>query len=282
MTSLVRYARPGSGAAVGLRAGDALVPLADTVAELLRLPLVELRDRCEHASGSVSPDVRPLAPIDGRTEVWAAGVTYWRSREARMTESEAAPDIYDRVYEAERPELFFKSAAWRVVGPGEAISVRADSEIDVPEPELALVINSFGEIVGYTVCDDVSSRSIEGENPLYLPQAKIYLGGCALGPAIRPSWEVPDPYALAIRMAIHRGGGVVWSGTAGTSGLRRRFDELVRYLFAADAFPDGVVLATGTSLVPDLPFTLADGDVVEIEIGSIGVLTTPVLRGRRP
>jgi hypothetical protein len=150
MTSLVRYARPGSGAAVGLRAGDALVPLADTVAELLRLPLAELRDRCARTSGLGSPEGRALAPLDGRMEVWAAGVTYERSREARMTESEAAPDIYDRVYEAERPELFFKSAAWRVVGPGESISVRADSEIDVPEPELALVINAYGEVVGYT------------------------------------------------------------------------------------------------------------------------------------
>jgi 2-dehydro-3-deoxy-D-arabinonate dehydratase len=290
VTSLVRYARSAATPAVGLRDGDTVVPLADTVAELLRLPLAELRERCARAGSaaatSTQPATRPsgeasvLAPIDGRTEVWAAGVTYERSRAARMTESETSADIYDLVYDAERPELFFKSAAWRVVGPGEPISVRADSEIDVPEPELALVINAHAEIVGYTVCDDVSSRTIEGVNPLYLPQAKIYLGGCALGPRIRPAWEVPDPYALPMRMEIRRGGGVAWSGTASTGQLRRRLDELVRYLFAADAFPDGVVLATGTCLVPDLPFTLADGDIVEIEIGSVGTLTTPVVRGR--
>lgn len=301
VTSLVRYARPDATPAVGLRSGDTLVPLAETMAELLRLPLAELRARCARAAASAEPaasaapagsaapavpaanpvaEVPALAPIDGRTEVWAAGVTYERSRAARMTESESAADIYDLVYDARRPELFFKSAAWRVVGPGEPISVRADSEIDVPEPELALVVNAHAEIVGYSVCDDVSSRSIEGENPLYLPQAKIYLGGCALGPAIRPAWEVPDPYALSLRMEIRRGGGVAWSGTASTGQLRRRLDELVRYLFAADSFPDGVVLATGTCLVPDLPFTLVDGDVVEIEIGSVGTLTTPVVRGR--
>ena len=146
-----------------------------------------------------------LAPIDGQTEVWAAGVTYKRSEEARVEES-ATPDIYSRVYRAERPELFFKANARRVAGPDAPVVVRSDSTWDVPEPEVAIVVNARGEIVGYTIGNDVSSRSIEGENPLYLPQAKVYAGSCALGPGITPAWEVADPYALGIRMRIERGG----------------------------------------------------------------------------
>jgi 2-dehydro-3-deoxy-D-arabinonate dehydratase len=223
---------------------------------------------------------RLLAPIDGRTEVWAAGVTYERSRTARMAESENSADIYDRVYGAERPELFFKSAAWRVSGSGDPVSARADSRIDVPEPELAVVLNRAGEVVGYTICNDMSSRSIEGENPLYLPQAKIYLGGCAVGPWIRPEWEIPDPYVLTIEMTIRRDGSEVWRGTESTSRLRRRIDELAAYLFREDEFPEGAVLSTGTSLVPDLPFTLEAGDEIRIAITEIGELINPVVRGK--
>jgi len=197
-----------------------------------------------------------------------------------MKESLGAARFYALVYEAERPELFFKSAAWRVAGPGQPIAVREDSAIDVPEPELALILNSQAEICGYTVCNDVSSRTIEGENPLYLPQAKVYLGGCALGPAIRPAWEVPDPYRLTIRLTITRDGTDVWTGDASTAGLHRKFGELIDHLYRADVFPDGAVLATGTSLVPELPFTLADGDVVTIGIEHVGVLVNPVIRGR--
>ena len=221
-----------------------------------------------------------LAPVDGRTEVWAAGVTYERSRTARMAESENSADIYDRVYAAERPELFFKSAAWRVSGAGVPVSIRADSGINVPEPELAAVLNYAGDVVGYTICNDMSSRSIEGENPLYLPQAKIYRGACAVGPWIRPAWEVPDPYALTIEMTISRGGSVAWEGSSSTSGLRRRIDELAAYLFREDDFPAGVVLSTGTSLVPDLPFTLEAGDEIRIKISEIGELVNPVVRGK--
>jgi len=224
-------------------------------------------------------EITLLPPIDGRTEVWAAGVTYFISREARVEESERSADVYRQVYEAERPELFFKSAAWRVVGDGQTIAVRADSAVDVPEPEVALVINRFGEIAGYTACNDVSSRSIEGENPLYLPQAKIYLGSCALGPAIRPSWEIADPYDLGIELTIRRDGAVAWHGQARTSALRRTFDELAGYLMRADVHPDGVVLATGTCLVPPAPFSLADGDVVAVAVDQVGVLTTGVVRG---
>ncbi|MGB3441069.1 MAG: fumarylacetoacetate hydrolase family protein [Actinophytocola sp.] len=257
------------------------LPVA-SVGELLGLPLADLRAALAatgpaHDAGSV----RLLPPVDGRMEVWAAGVTYQRSREARITESERSADVYDLVYDADRPELFFKSASWRVTGDGESVSVRTDSGIDVPEPELGLVVNRHAEVVGYTAVNDMSSRSIEGVNPLYLPQAKIYLGGCAVGPGIRPAWEVADPYDLTIELAIHRDGAVVWSGETSTSLLRRKFGELVGYLFRADVFPDGVVLATGTALVPDLPFTLAAGDRVAITVGEVGTLTSTVVSGKQ-
>ena len=281
---IVRFISPSSGAeTVGVDDGAQVVELAGVtrVGELLRLPSADLRERCAGADGPAHPSasVRRLAPVDGLMEVWAAGVTYRRSREARVTESERAADVYELVYDAERPELFFKSVAWKVTGDGGRIAVRADSEIDVPEPELGLVLNSAGEIVGYTVVDDVSSRTIEGVNPLYLPQAKIYLGACAVGPAIRPAWEVADPYALEITLSISRSGQTVWDGKASTSELHRRLDELAGYLFRADVFPDGAVLSTGTSLVPDLPFTLRDGDTVTIGIGEIGTLTSEVVKG---
>ncbi|MBB2910346.1 2-dehydro-3-deoxy-D-arabinonate dehydratase [Streptosporangium becharense] len=251
-----------------------------TLGELLRLRLPEIRERCESGPGPAAGDARLLPPVDGRMEVWAAGVTYRRSREARVAESERAASVYELVYDADRPELFFKSAAWRVTGDGGRVSVRADSPVNVPEPELALVLNRHGEIVGYTVCNDMSSRSIEGENPLYLPQAKIYLGGCAVGPAIRPAWEVPDPYALEITLAIRRGDGVVWDGRSSTSELHRKLDELAGYLFREDVFPDGAVLATGTSLVPELPFTLLPDDEITIAIGEVGSLTSTVVHGK--
>jgi 2-dehydro-3-deoxy-D-arabinonate dehydratase len=282
---IVRFLPPGADRpSAGVRAADTVteLPVAG-IGELLGLPLTELRAALA-TTGAVhdAADVRFLPPVDRRMEVWAAGVTYQRSREARITESEQAADVYDLVYDAERPELFFKSTAWRVTGDGESVSVRTDSEIDVPEPELGLVVNAHAEIVGYTVVNDMSSRSIEGVNPLYLPQAKIYLGGCAIGPGIRPVWEVADPYALAIELEIHRDGEVVWSGETSTSLLRRKFDELVGYLFRADVFPDGAVLSTGTALVPDLPFTLAAGDRVVITVGEVGTLTSTVVSGKEP
>ncbi|MCO6005488.1 fumarylacetoacetate hydrolase family protein [Actinoallomurus purpureus] len=269
---------------VGVSDGSTITELAGTLGELLRLPVAELRDRCLAADGPRhdAAAVRPLPPVDGRMEVWAAGVTYRRSREARVTESERSADVYERVYDAARPELFFKSAAWRVTGDGETVAIRDDSTVDVPEPELGLVLNRHAEIVGYTVVNDMSSRTIEGENPLYLPQAKIYLGGCAAGPGIRPAWEVPDPYALDIELTIRRAGAVTWTGTASTEQLHRRLDDLVGYLFRADAFPDGALLATGTCLVPDLPFTLAAGDEIAITIAEVGTLTSTVVAGRDP
>jgi 2-dehydro-3-deoxy-D-arabinonate dehydratase len=250
-----------------------------TLAELLRLPARAFRERIETAEPAQEASARVLAPIDGLTEVWAAGVTYKRSEEARVEES-ATPDIYSKVYRAERPELFFKANLRRVSGPGEPIVVRSDSTWDVPEPEVALVVNAHAEIVGYTIGNDVSSRSIEGENPLYLPQAKVYAGCCALGPGITPVWEVADPYVLGIRMRIERAGSQYWQGETSMREFARRLEDLVSYLFREDAFPDGVILSTGTALVPDSPFTLEAGDIVEIDIDQLGTLRNPVVRGK--
>lgn len=280
---VVRFLSPATGRpVVGVRDAGVVTELAaPAVGALLRHPLAELRDAL--ATNGPTHDAMALTflpPVDARMEVWAAGVTYERSRAARITESERAADVYDLVYDAPRPELFFKSASWRVTGDGESVSVREDSGVDVPEPELGLVVNRHAEVVGYTVVNDMSSRTIEGVNPLYLPQAKIYLGGCAVGPAIRPAWEVADPYDLTIELAIERGGEVCWSGETSTKLLHRRFDDLVEYLFRADVFPDGVVLATGTALVPELPFTLTAGDRVTITIGEVGTLTSTVVSGK--
>jgi 2-dehydro-3-deoxy-D-arabinonate dehydratase len=281
---ILRYQDPGTGTArVGVLTGGRVVPVdgAASLAALWSLPLDQLRSRLDAARG---PGLDPaaitlLAPVDGRTEVWACGVTYEISRAARLEESEHAADVYERVYDAERPELFFKSAAWRVAGPGQPIAIRTDSAVTVPEPEVALIVTAHGQIAGFTACNDVSSRSIEGENPLYLPQAKTYLGACALGPMIRPLWEIPDPYALTIGLTIVRDGGTAWSGTASTGQLHRRFEDLVGYLFHSDIHPDGAVLSTGTCLVPPAPFTLAAGDEVQVFVAGVGVLANPVVRG---
>lgn len=283
---IVRFRASDGQVALGVFRNDRVVARFkaphDSVPSLLRLPLDEFRDVVQRAvagTGLPEPDATLLPPIDGLTEVWAAGVTYKRSEEARMEES-GTPDVYSKVYAAERPEIFFKASARRVVGPEGRIAVRADSTWDVPEPELALVVNAHAEIVGFTVGNDVSSRSIEGENPLYLPQAKVYAGACALGPGITPAWEVADPYDLTIWMAIERGGEVAWEGETSTSGLKRRLEELVDYLYREDDFPDGAIISTGTALVPDNPFTLEAGDIVTIAIDQLGTLRTPVVRGK--
>jgi 2-dehydro-3-deoxy-D-arabinonate dehydratase len=282
---LIRYRVGGdSPPLIGMLDADVVTSLRGvaTMAGLLTLPLSQIRELCMDPGGDEIPfsAVSLLAPVDGTTEVWAAGVTYERSKDARVAESADSADVYDRVYIAQRPELFFKSAAWRVVGPGGSVSVRGDSTVDVPEPELAVLMNSGGEVVGYTICNDMSSRSIEGENPLYLPQAKIYLGGCALGPWIRPAWEVPAPYTLDMELTIRRDDMVVWDGQASTAGLRRGIGELAEYLFREDEFPGGVVLSTGTSLVPELPFTLDAGDEIRIRISELGELVNRVVRGK--
>ncbi|MGH3366350.1 MAG: fumarylacetoacetate hydrolase family protein [Nocardioidaceae bacterium] len=285
---LVRYQSEDKQTVVGVRSGDAITPIPGirTVAELLRLPVAELKAIVESAvsDGSLAmrvDDVRLLPPLDGRAEVWCAGVTYERSRGARVEES-TEYSIYDRVYVADRPELFPKSPAWRLVTDGEPIGIRTDSGHDVPEPELAVVVNRYGQIAGYTVCNDVSSRSIEGENPLYLPQAKVYVGGCALAAGIRPVWQVTDPLDLTIRMTVRREGGSAFEATTSTASLVRPLPDLVAALFAANDFPDGAVLATGTGIVPEMQFALLPGDVVEIEIDQVGVLTNHVVRGKEP
>jgi 2-dehydro-3-deoxy-D-arabinonate dehydratase len=282
---ILRYRQHGSSAdRVGLLADGNMVELegVPSLGALWSLPLDTLRETLDAARDGKVVDpgrVTVLAPIDGRTEVWACGVTYEISRQARREESQHEADVYQRVYAAERPELFFKSASWRVAGPGQPIAVRTDSSVTVPEPEVALVVNARGQIVGFTACNDVSSRSIEGENPLYLPQAKNYLGACALGPMIRPSWEVAEPYALAISLSISRGGAAAWTGAASTAQLHRRYEDLVSYLFHSDVHPEGAVLSTGTCLVPQAPFTLEPGDVVRISVDEVGVLENTVVRG---
>ncbi|HEY3064137.1 MAG TPA: fumarylacetoacetate hydrolase family protein [Chloroflexota bacterium] len=274
-----RVVRIAGGVGVVDAANRMRVLTQSRIADLLRLPADAFRVAVE-ASGPERQAVALGAPIDGETEVWAAGVTYRRSEEARVEES-GTPDIYTKVYTAERPELFFKATPRRVSGPDEPVVVRSDSTWDVPEPELVLVVNAHAEIVGYSIGNDVSSRSIEGDNPLYLPQAKVYAHSFALGPGITPAWDVVDPYGLAMHMRIERNGQVHWTGEANTSELKRRLDDLVSYLFREDDFPDGVLLSTGTALVPETPFTLQHGDIVEIEIEQLGTLRNPVVKGKQ-
>ena len=221
-----------------------------------------------------------LAPI-GTQEVWAAGVTYYRSRSARMEEAKSAGggDFYDRVYSAERPEIFFKAMASRVADPGTSVRIRSDSKWNVPEPELTLLINNRGQIIGYSIGNDMSSRDIEGENPLYLPQAKVYDRSCALGPGILVSSE-PLPATTPIQLEILRGGAAVFSAATSLAELKRDPKSLVEYLFRDNHFPSGAFLMTGTGIVPPDSFTLAVGDRVRITIDSIGTLENDVIQGK--
>jgi len=220
-----------------------------------------------------------LAPI-GNQEVWAAGVTYYRSRSARMEESKSAGggDFYDRVYSAERPELFFKSTASRVAGPGSHVRIRSDAKWNVPEPELTLLINNRGQIIGYTVGNDMSSRDIEGENPLYLPQAKVYDRSCGLGPCVLITPETL-PTTTPIRLEILRGGVAAFSAETTLAELKRTPSSLVEYLFRDNSFPSGAFLMTGTGIVPPDSFTLKTGDLVRITIDPIGTLENEVKQG---
>ncbi len=212
-------------------------------------------------------------------EIWAAGVTYLRSRDARETET-SSKGIYDRVYSAERPELFLKDSGLRCKGPGEDVCVRSDSKWSVPEPELVVIYDQNADVVGYTAGNDVSSRDIEGENPLYLPQAKVYRGSSAIGPVVATRDEVSDPHALSIGMRISRQNGVVFKGTVSTSQMKKSIETLARYLKRDNALGTFTLLMTGTSIVPPDDFTLLDGDVVEIEIEKIGVLRNRVVQLR--
>jgi len=247
-----------------------------SLAGLLALSADDLESELDGLTAIAEAPVELLAPLDDHTEVWAAGVTYQVSKTARMAESQQA-DIYDRVYDAVRPELFFKANGWRVSGPGGPIGIRHDSTLDVPEPEVALVLNAEGVIVGYTVCNDMSSRSIEGENPLYLPQAKVYRHSCAVGPWIRLATAIRNPKDLSIHASISRSGEVVWNGETSTAQLKRSFEELAEYLFKANTYPFGAVLSTGTSAVPSMDFTLAEDDTVNIDVAQIGFLSNTVV-----
>ena len=217
-----------------------------------------------------------LAPVDNCQELWASGVTYLRSRDARRQESHDA-DFYDRVYDAVRPELFLKAIGWRVVGPQAPVGVRRDSTWNVPEPELVLVLSASMRVLGFTVGNDVSSRSIEGENPLYLPQAKMFDGASALGPGILLAETFQDGAAFDIQMRVLRDGTERFTGAVSTSDMKRTFDELAGWLGRNLQFPRGVLLMTGTGLVPDDTFSLVPGDVVEITIDGIGTLRNPVV-----
>lgn len=219
-----------------------------------------------------------LAPLD-RQEVWAAGVTYKRSQVARMQESESAATHYDKVYTAPRPELFFKATPNRVAGPGEPLRVRADSGWSVPEPEFALVIRPDLKLVGYTIGNDMSARDIEGENPLYLPQAKLYSACCGLGPCIWIPEGPIDRSGTKIRLSIQRGGAEVFSGETDLDQMKRTFEDLISWLGKDNEFPEGAVLLTGTGIVPPDDFTLKNGDRVSITINGIGTLTNPIVQG---
>jgi 2-dehydro-3-deoxy-D-arabinonate dehydratase len=243
------------------------LPQDFTLERLLELPAADVRSFLEDLGSEGPAEDLLLPPIEPAHEVWASGVTYLQSRKARELESTDA-DAYEKVYDAERPELFFKALGWRVVGHGDMVRVRGDSRWNVPEPELVLVINSEMEIVGYTVGNDVSSRDIEGENTLYLPQAKVYDGSCSLGPGI----VISDPDAmrdLRITMSIQRGDTFVFEGEIDTSQMKRSPEELAAYLGKELAFPGGAFLMTGTGIVPEDDFTLTSGDLVGISVGNL-------------
>lgn len=293
MSQLIRFFQPGAGVRLGVWDGATVRDVtehAGSIGAWLRasagrakatidalLAQAAQSDTVIEAAALGAPDgpgAHWLPPVDTQ-EVWAAGVTYGRSREARQQEAIDGGDIYARVYQAARPELFFKSPGPKVIGPWGAVGIRADAAWNVPEPELALVLNPAMEVVGITIGNDVSSRDIEGENPLYLPQAKVYDAACALGPGIvlQPLDDWPD---ATITLTIERGDQTAFAGDIHTGSIYRRLAELVAYLGRSATYPDGVVLLTGTGIVPPQAFTLACGDVVRIAIEGIGELVNSV------
>ena len=258
-----------------VRTADSDSLLQFSLDDLLQVSLDEARAAVEAAEPAAGLAGALLAPIESQ-EVWAAGVTYERSRDGRIEESTEG-DVYERVYQAQRPEVFFKAPAHRVVADGEPVGVRADSPWNAPEPELGLVLNAAGEVFGYVPGNDVSSRSIEGENPLYLPQAKVYERSCSLGPGIVPVWAAPElPFEIAMR--VRRGEAIAFEGATSTASLTRGFEDLSAWLMAALDFPVGAILLTGTGIVPDESFSLQAGDLVTVDIEGIGALTNPVVQ----
>jgi 2-dehydro-3-deoxy-D-arabinonate dehydratase len=246
-----------------------------SLSNALQITSESLRDLVASSPREKIPTPLLLAPVSSEIEVWGAGVTYLRSRDARKHESKN-PTVYERVYEADRPELFFKSTAVRVVGHGQKIGIRFDSASSIPEPEVAIVINRFKQVVGYSICNDLTARSIEGDNPLYLSQAKIYTGSTALGPDITPAWEVPPAREMGIRAEIMRAGSSVWRAETSFDELHRTINDLIKYLFRCQSFPSGVILSTGTGIVPPPDVHLQRGDIVRIEVDGVGELVNEV------
>ena len=244
-----------------------------TLTEAMHLTLAELKARTTQPGGQITGEL--TAPIASEIELWGAGVTYLRSRDARKEES-GVPDVYQRVYEADRPELFFKSTAVRARGTNAPIGIRYDSDASVPEPEVAIYINKHREIIGYAICNDVTARSIEGENPLYLSQAKIYIGSTAIGPDITPAWLAPSANEMSIKAKILRGSALMWEAETSLGALNRTLEDLVNYVFRCQDFPHGLILSTGTGIVPPMHIALAAGDIVEINVAGVGTLSNTV------
>ena len=254
----------------GLHSGVENIP---TLTEAMHLTLAELKSAVSNTSGAITGKL--VAPISLEIELWGAGVTYLRSRDARKEES-GVPDVYQRVYEADRPELFFKSNAVRARGTNSPVGIRYDSAASVPEPEVAIYINRYREIIGFAICNDMTARTIEGENPLYLSQAKIYIGSTAIGPDITPAWLAPTAAEMKIKARILRGTKIAWEAETSLAALNRTLEDLITYLFRCQDFPHGVILSTGTGIVPPLDISLAAADVVEIDVAGIGKLTNTV------
>jgi 2-dehydro-3-deoxy-D-arabinonate dehydratase len=282
---LIKFATDDSSSPrVGLLQDAQVIALASGPGSLSGLlhvddPEAEVHRLVDRAGPPLTVEsVRILAPLDAQ-EVWGAGVTYERSKVARQEESERAADFYDLVYTASRPELFFKATPGRVAGPGEPIRVRGDSKWSVPEPELAMVLSPALKLVGFTIGNDVSARDIEGENPLYLPQAKVYQACCALGPCITLAPTMPSRASIGIQLEIVRDGRRVYRGETSVARMARGLEDLVDWLGRENRFPDGVILLTGTGIVPPDDFTLEAGDRVSITIDGIGTLINPVTRG---
>ncbi|WP_067933311.1 fumarylacetoacetate hydrolase family protein [Alicyclobacillus kakegawensis] len=298
MIRTLRYLDPSDGRVhLGLLEGDDVYSITRQIPgwtcpvdmwralTVLGVRLESAANRLQHGPALSFADLercgRLLPPV-ACPEVWASGVTYERSRDARNAETQLQDSVYDRVYVAERPELFFKATYRRLVAPTQPLSLRSDSHWMVPEPELSVVVGERGEVIGWTIGNDLSSRDIEGENPLYLPQAKVFANSCALGPVLLWNTGRERPHDWRVRMTIHREGARVFSGEIAVNQLHRGVDELIAYLLRDNPILDGTVLMTGTGIVPPDEFTLAPGDVVEISVDEIGTLRNPVHGPARP
>lgn len=279
---LVKAATASDKTIAAVWENDRLIPVDNfsSLAELLDAEnIAEAVANNRNDSAAVAASAATiLAPIDSQ-EVWAAGVTYKRSKTARMEESEAAASCYDRVYVSDRPELFLKATPHRVSGPNQPVRIRVDATWNVPEPEMTLVLNSRQELVGFTVGNDMSSRDIEGDNPLYLPQAKVYNQCCGLGPCVALLDEMPARETIQIRLQVERSGETVFEDGTGIDQMARSFEDLIQWLCRDNSFPTGAFLLTGTGIVPDSDFTLHAGDIVHIDIDGIGRLSNPVVQG---